>query len=44
MTEVNDLLAELNGEYAWLSPGTQDRIREKADVIKGFIRASAEVA
>jgi|GEM_PF-1326117 recombination protein RecT len=43
MKAVGDLLAKLDGEYAWLSPGTQDRIREKADVIKGFIRASAEV-
>lgn len=42
MTDVSDLLAELNGEYAWLSPGAQDRIREKADEIKGFIRAAAK--
>ena len=42
MTQVNDLLAELNGEYAWLSPGTQDRLREKAAEIKGFIRAAEQ--
>lgn len=38
--QVDEALNELEGEFAWLPAGVQDRIRERAAEIKEFIRSA----